>query len=285
MKKNYLFAPLFGLLFLTACSSNLIGGDSYGDSHNTLKSENIFAYQAATSIGMIAQIDTPTANPLGLQRAVSEDLVEKIKTYLPTVEAALTGNQLLTNIEEQTSEREEFQYKIVVSYNDINLNLESFVMYYNETLIEEEYDHEDEEFEQEFTMEGIIVVGENEYQMRGEKELENDEYETNFYYQLDENTLISVEQETENTETEFEYKIIQNGRTIYEYSIEVEDNEVELETKDTTGKYELKFEIEKRNGVQYIKAKIEQNHQEDVIYFEKVVDTTTGAVTYQVVTF
>lgn len=284
MKKNYLFAPLFGLLFLTSCSGNFIGGSSSTGGHNNLKSENIFAYQAATSIGMIAQIDTPTTSPLGLQRAVSEDLIEKVKTYLPTVEAALTGNQLLTNAEEQVSDREGYQYKIIVSYNDINLNLESFTMYYNETLIEEDYDHEDNELEQEFTMEGIIIIDGFEYQMHGEKELENDEYETNFYYQFDSNTIISVEQQIENTETEFEYKIIQNGRTVLEYSIEVENNEVELETKDTTGKYELKFEIEKRNGSQYIKAKIEQNHQEDVIYFEKVVDSTTGVVTYQVVT-
>lgn len=284
MKKNYLFLPVLGLMFLTSCSSNLIGGGS-GGGQNNLKSENIFAYQAATSIGMIAQVDTPSVSPLGLQRAVSDDLVEKVKTYLPTIEAALTGNQLLTSVEEQASDREGYQYKIVVSYNDINLNLESFVMYYNETLVEEEYDHDDHELEQEFTMEGIIIIDGFEYQMHGEKELENDEYETNFYYQLDSNTIISVQQEIENTETEFEYKIIQNGRTVLEYSIEVENNEVELETKDTTGKYELKFEIEKRNGVQYIKAKIEQNHQEDVIYFEKVVDATTGVVTYQVVTF
>lgn len=294
MKKSYLLIPALGLALLTSCSSNLINNDfgtnSGNDSTQTIQNENMFAFQAATSIGMLAQLDNVApVTPLGLKKAVSDDIVEQIKTYLPTVEAALKGEKLLTDVKEEASDRSEYTQKMVISYNDINLNLESFVMYYNERLVEHEIERDDHEIEETYYMDGIIVIDGVDYEMHGVKEIETEgretEYETSFIYNLDDETMVKVEHSAENREREFEYEIIKGRRTVYEYSLEVEDNEVELEIEGSKGEYELSFELLRRDGHEYIKAKVERNDREDVVIFDKVVDETTGEVSYQVVNF
>ena len=83
-----------------------------------------------------------------------------------------------------------------------------------------------------------------------------------------------------------EYEIYQNGRKIYEYSLELENDEVELKVKDASSalsSLKLEFERVTRNGKNYLKCEVEENKTKDTIYFEKVV-LDDGSSTYVVVT-
>ena len=120
--------------------------------------------------------------------------------------------------------------------------------------------------------------------MRGEKEIEQDEFEISFTYRLDEQTYVIVEQEIEGEKTEFQYEIVKNGELIYEYSLEVKRHSVELEVENQTiGEKEMEFYLFEKDGKTLIKAEVEDNEQEYEILFEKVIDVETGNVNYIVI--
>ncbi len=168
-----------------------------------------------------------------------------------------------------------------ITYKDINLKDNSFVMYYNETLEVADDDDDDEEVES--SIEGIIQIGESTYKMRGSKELDVDEFEVSFVYQIDETTTIKVEQEIENNTTEFQYEVINNGNTIYEYSLEVEKDKVELEVEDEKlGEKEIEFKLINKDNKTLILAEFEDENQEVEVLFEKV-SNEDGTASYVVV--
>ena len=170
---------------------------------------------------------------------------------------------------------------MTVTYQDINSIKNTFVMYYNETILNDD-DHDEDE--QESYIEGIIKIDDQIYQMRGEKEIEQDEFEISFTYRLDEQTYVIVEQEIEGEKTEFQYEIVKNGESIYEYSLEVKRHSVELEVENQTiGEKEMEFYLFEKDGKTLIKAEVEDNEQEYEILFEKVIDVETGNVNYIVI--
>lgn len=281
MKKlKTLILPALAATFLVGCGSpndvDFING-------NTAK-ESVYAFEAVTSIGLLSEVNA-NANPQGLRKAINLDptFIDSLNTYLPTIESALKGESLLTNTEVMTSDDPTYQVKQVITYTDINMQTSTITMYYNETIIEDDDwddDDWDDEQEQESRIEGVVLVGDVSYRMRGEKELEGDEYEVNFRYILDETSYILVEQEIERGETEFAYSLVQNGREVYEYSLEIEGNEVSLEMESGRSEYEMSFFLTSRDGKNLIGCRLENGRERETIFFEKIV-SPEGQVTYQ----
>lgn len=283
MKKlKTLILPALAATFLVGCGSpsgtDFINGDT--------AKESIYAFEAVTSIGLLSEANA-SMNPQGLRKAISLDqaFIESLNTYLPTIESALKGESLLTNTEVMESDDPNYQIKQVISYTDINMQTSTITMYYNETIIEDnDWDDDDDDWddeqEQESRIEGVILVDGVSYRMRGEKELEGDEYEVNFRYILDETSYILVEQEIERGETEFAYSLVQNGREVYEYSLEIEGNEVSLEMESGRSEYEMNFFLITLDGKNLIGCRLENDHEKETIFFEKIV-SPEGQVTYQ----
>ncbi|MGM9873920.1 MAG: hypothetical protein ACI31G_03250, partial [Bacilli bacterium] len=165
-----------------------------------------------------------------------------------------------------------------------------------EETVDEDVDTEDEEEmveppvhtheDKEFRIDGIIIIGEETFEIEGRKELdENNEYEFKFRYIIDEESYVSISQEVEEDEVEFSYEIVSRGRTIYSYSIEFDNDEVELSLKDssTYSNYKMSFKFIDWDGKTLIKATIKDGKQKTFVLFEKVVDTETGEVSYIVI--
>ncbi len=287
MKQLKILLPVLAIGMLTGCqlnNDNLSSNNQGGGI--TQNDRNVYAFEAITSVGLLTTLDTnQTVQPIK-KAAADETLISQIKDYLPTVEAALYNQSLMTNSEVLPSDREGYQTKVLISYTDIAMTNQSITMYYNETLMQD-YDDDDDDWddqEEEYRIDGLIIVNDNEYKMFGEKELDQDEYEISFTYQVDEDSYVKVEQEIENDESEFNYTVINNKRKVYEYSLEIENNEVELEVKDRNlGVEKMEFKFINRNNKTLIIAEIRKTGQKSEIVFEKVVDAQTNTTDYVVI--
>lgn len=291
MKKTLkILLPVLTIGMLTGCqistnNSSQNGGTNNNGSNPSAQSEQVYAFEAITSAGLLHSLNN-NQDVLAVKKAkADETLVNQIKDYLPSVEAALTNQSLMTSSEVVASDRNEYATKVIITYTDIAFVNQTMTMYYNETAIpDDDFDDDwDDQFEEEYVIDGLIIIDDVEYQMFGKKELDQDEYEVSFTYQIDENNYIKVEQEIENDESEFNYTVIQNRRKVYEYSLEVEDNSVELEVKDRNlGVEKMEFEFLKRDNRTYIIAEVRQNGVSSEIVFEKVVDELNN-ITYNVI--
>ena len=289
MKKTLkILLPVLTIGMLTGCqistnNSSQNGGTTNNGSNPSAQSEQVYAFEAITSAGLLHSLNN-NQDVLAVKKAkADETLVNQIKDYLPSVEAALTNQSLMTSSEVVTSDRNEYATKVIITYTDIAFINQTMTMYYNETAIpDDDFDDDwDDQFEEEYVIGGLIIIDDVEYQMFGKKELDQDEY--SFTYQIDENNYIKVEQEIENDESEFNYTVIQNRRKVYEYSLEVEDNSVELEVKDRNlGVEKMEFEFLRRDNRTYIIAEVRQNGVSSEIVFEKVVDELNN-ITYNVI--
>lgn len=280
MKKiSNLLIPTLSLVLLAGCVDIGPDGSVYTD-------KGTFAYEAVTSVGFLGILNENESAPMTLKKnSVSDTTVEAIKEYLPAVDAAFNGESQIAAVDKE-SDRQEYSKHTVITYLDVNNQEKTIAMYYNETEKVDFDDDDKDEDEREYRIEGVLLVDGLEYTMLGEKELDKGELEINFRYMLDENTYVKVEQEIETGEQEFEYEIYQNGRKIYEYSLELENDEVELKVKDASSalsSLKLEFERVTRNGKNYLKCEVEENKTKDTIYFEKVV-LDDGSSTYVVVT-
>lgn len=291
MKKTLkILLPVLTIGMLTGCqisanNSSQNGGTNNNGSNPSTQSEQVYAFEAITSAGLLHSLNN-NQDVLAIKKAqADETLISQIKDYLPSVEAALTNQSLMTSSEVVESDRSEYATKVILTYTDIALVNQTMTMYYNEAAIpDDDFDDDwDDQFEEEYVIDGLIIIDDVEYQMFGKKELDQDEYEVSFTYQIDENNYIKVEQEIENDESEFNYTVIQNRRKVYEYSLEVENNSVELEVKDRNlGVEKMEFEFLRRDNRTYIIAEVRQNGVSSEIVFEKVVDELNN-ITYNVI--
>lgn len=380
MKKR--FIPILVLpLMMGACNKiNISDVPNFGTKLSSANSSSIFAFEAATSVGMLNTLSSNGVKAL-LNETTDESLVEMIKEYLPSIEAAMNGGDLLSSVVESESDLEGYTYKVEVNFVDIISVESSFTLYYNETELikdnhddhddeddteenypdygnnhdhdwdnghEHDYDHDhdwednhdkdhehdwdgnyghghgsdenseevtdseetseevvtsEETFEEteensnsnghhhgnddrEFAIEGIVIIGDETFEIYGKKELDdNEKYEVEFKFIVDNGSYIEVSQEIEEDETELSYTIVNRGREIYSYSLEFDNDEVELSIKDssTYSKYTLSFKFIDWDGKTLIKATVKDGKNKTFILFEKVINEETGEVDYIVI--
>ena len=204
----------------------------------------------------------------------------ELERYMALVESLLSDGGF--DFSSQTSDREGYAEKTVISYKDMSGDAHDYVMYFNQTLTksetdesdsEDESDDEDEdesdgETEENYSIKGVMVIDGADYEIRGERKNESEEgeseTETEFVVILGENRYIRVEQsvETEDGESEQEYcySVYENGKLVErsEFSYETEENETELKmTSFKDGKTQvLYFEREIEKGEEVIEIHV-----------------------------
>ena len=202
----------------------------------------------------------------------------ELDRYMALVESLLSDGGF--DFSSQTSDREGYAEKTVISYKDMSGDAHDYVMYFNQTLTksetdesdsEDESDDEDEsdgETEENYSIKGVMVIDGADYEIRGERKNESEEgeseTETEFVVILGENRYIRVEQsvETEDGESEQEYcySVYENGKLVErsEFSYETEENETELKmTSFKDGKTQvLYFEREIEKGEEVIEIHV-----------------------------
>ena len=133
--------------------------------------------------------------------------------------------------------RYRFEMEITLTNNTVS---NSYMMYYNEIKTSTEEEIEDAKLEVEVStlLEGVLVVGDERFVVKGEREFERDgreeESSIEFTTYLDNQNYITFEQSVEDGEIEYEYSIFEHGQKI---------EEMEFEMEKTKRGYEIEFHI------------------------------------------
>lgn len=172
----------------------------------------------------------------GQGESLTQEQTATIDRYLQIVDHMMTDSGIVVN--ESASDREGYAKKLEISSIDLYGNTQNFVIYFNERQGAVDWDDDDKD-EVKTVLEGIMISGEREYTVIGERETERDEAELEFRAYLDRQNYVEIERKTENGEEEFGYKIVENGRVVEEFELGIEQKagtvEVEIESFDKNG--------------------------------------------------
>lgn len=204
---------------------------------------------------------------------ISDADVDDIKLSLDMFESVLQNGGISQTVSKNTETEgayKDYNFVMTISIG----GAKSCVMYYNEIATETKTEIDDDgetETEVSTTLEGVMVAGENVYDVTGKKEVETegDETETEITFTTksranpDNYVVISHSIETEKNETEvsYKYKIYENGKKVKETEIEIEEE---------YGKTAIKVELEKGDDDNEVSCKITKGTKDGtfVVKFE-----------------
>lgn len=271
------------------------GGETngVGELGNYASNSGLVAMSATSSALILDEMQgsTALAAVLGRDNALegqqlTEAEIEEVKAQLAVLENYMGDNAISI---EQSAPAEDDEYygvyevKMVASTKNLEGETQVYTMYFNQTetgnKTEVDKDgHKDEskweyETEQEFALEGIIVSGDNVYDMTGKKEVETEtedgvtESETSYEMTVrgENGEYIvfeqSYEEEEGENEQQYEYRIFNADRELvkrFELEFETSNNEQEIEMKsyEDGEVFRCKYEKKTRNGKDYIEAEV-----------------------------
>ena len=237
--------------------------------------------------------ETP-ANPGTGTEVPSEPVVDNVTAeldgYMALVESLLSDGGF--NVTTEASDREGYQVKSVVTYRDMHGNAIGYTMYYNEVLIPDDDDDDRDEIEEEYYIEGIMIVDGAEYPIRGERSSESEpgesEEETEFIVTLSSTRRMVVEQsvETEDGEHEREYNyVIYEGRNVierstFEYEVEYGETEIEMTHYKDGVNTVFFFDKEMRHGKEVIRIRVGSTASPTASYIVNLVENADGTTSY-----
>lgn len=298
----------------TACNT---GGISLGGTGDTpASSESVYGVSAATAGMLIQSMEagspasrTPESTPQTPETTLPETPREtpeqqptepaapettvsafpELDGYMGLVDSFLNGSGY--SVEVTNSDRAEYDEMMKISYSGLNGSTK-YEMHYNKMLIPD-FDDDDrweDEEEEEYAIEGVLVIDGMEYPVQGVREIERErneyESETEFRVTLENGRSVWVEQsessEKDEHELEYSYLIRENGRVVERssFSFEEEKGETELEMiAERNGKREsFSFEKETYRGREYIFLRVGSG-RETKSYL--VVSDGNGGYTYE----
>lgn len=227
---------------------------------------------------------------------VVDNVTAELDGYMALVESLLSDGGF--NVTTEASDREGYQVKSVVTYRDMHGNTIGYTMYYNEVLIPDYDDDDDDddddrdEIEEEYYIEGIMIVDGAEYPVRGERSSESEpgesEDETEFIVTLSSTRRMVVEQsvETEGGEHEREYNyVIYEGRKVierstFEYEVEYGETEIEMTHYKDGVNTVFFFDKEMRHGKEVIRIRVGSTASPTASYIVNLVENADGTTSY-----
>lgn len=224
---------------------------------------------------------------------VVDSVTAELDGYMALVESLLSDGGF--NVTTEASDREGYQVKSVVTYRDMHGNAIGYTMYYNEVLIPDDDDDDDDdrdEIEEEYYIEGIMIVDGAEYPVRGERSSESEpgesEEETEFIVTLSSTRRMVVEQsvETEDGEHEREYNyVIYEGRKVierstFEYEVEYGETEIEMTHYKDGVNTVFFFDKEMRHGKEVIRIRVGSTASPTASYIVNLVENADGTTSY-----
>lgn len=262
-------ALALGIFGLTACGKD--GGlNGTGNSAAAEAAEAAYGFSAASAGALLTSMNgpaSPAARSLATQTDGTQDGVQdgaqaeidELNGYMLLVEGILDGSGVSAAAEK--SDREGYAVKMTVAYKDLEGDSIEYTVYYNETLVHEEYDHDDDDDEREqvYRLDGVMRLNDgSEYAVEGRRSVESErgesESEEQFRVRIDEARTLLVEHEAEQergeSETEYEYTLYENGRMVRRstFSCERERGETEIELKLFNGGEGKAFYFEEEKG-------------------------------------
>ena len=237
----------------------LPGGNKFADITNA---DSFYAYGAASVGSLLAsESDASPVRAMKDDAAQEEKHIETVNRYMALVEGLLSEDAIEATA---VAGNEEYQYGMKIGYTDLLGNAAHYTLYYNKHFLSAE--QEEDEKEEEYAIEGVLVAEGKTYPVSGNYETESEEDETEgelfFRAYLDEakSAYIEVTQEYESenedgeqeVEREYVYSRYENGKRVERTTVEYESEEGELELKLTIEQEnvrdELVFESARRDG-------------------------------------
>ena len=237
----------------------LPGGNKFADITNA---DSFYAYGAASVGSLLAsESDTSPVRAMKDDAAQEEKHIETVNRYMALVEGLLSEDAIEATAAEGAYG---FDYGMKIGYTDLLGNAAYYTLYYNKHFLSAE--QEEDETEEEYAIEGVLVAEGKTYPVSGNYETESEEDETEgelfFRAYLDEarSSYIEVTQEYESeneegdqeVEREYVYSRYENGKRVERTTVEYEAEEGELELKLTIEQEnvrdELVFESARRGG-------------------------------------
>lgn len=237
----------------------LPGGNKFADITNA---DSFYAYGAASVGSLLAsESDASPVRAMKDDAAQEEKHIETVNRYMALVEGLLSEDAIEATA---VAGNEEYQYGMKIGYTDLLGNAAHYTLYYNKHFLSAE--QEEDEKEEEYAIEGVLVAEGKTYPVSGnyETESEEDEAEGELFFRayLDEekSSYIEVTQEYESenedgeqeVEREYVYSRYENGKRVERTTVEYESEEGELELKLTIEQEnvrdELVFESARRDG-------------------------------------
>lgn len=275
---------------------------------NITSADEFYAY-GATSVGaLLSGQSTSTAVTAALVNMgkyggkPTDSQLQSVNGYMLLVEQLMSEEGITEKVvllQEGDEMYSQYTYRMDVSFTDLSGNKTSYTMYYNTIALTEsdrDDDHDDrpnddDEVEENYAIDGVLMLGSNQYTVEGRYESENqtDETESEMWFRayLDAENYIEVKQEneseTEENETEVEkeysYTMYNNGRSVYrtvvDYEMEEGETELNLIVEQDNTKDELSIKERMRNGQPYleVEGKIDGN---DVRFDVEVCNGSNG---------
>lgn len=269
---------------LTACDVKGGGGNA---AKVKVNANDVYALSALTGAEYLAQTESGATGAAETTRpgVITDADVSGIKDCLNMFDDILAGGGISQNVAENTDKDGEFKdYPFVMTVTVGNTGITA-KMYYKEvnTVTETEIDDGEEETEVSTTLSGVMVFGDQKFDVTGKKEIETegDEKETSIEFttksQANPLNFVKIKQsvEVENgaQEIEYEYEIYENGEKVREFKLEIEDENGKTEVSfkmeienvpeeteykiikgDVDGKFKIKYEKGKEKGFITVEA-------------------------------
>lgn len=279
MKKALTVLGLAGALALSlglaACGNNGTGtgGDKFED---LTTAESVYGFSAASAGMLISAMEGGEAQSFaasyrggyeggfgegnfgegnfgsgeGAGGAQQADFSE-LDGYMALIESLLSDGGF--GVREGASEREGYEYTMVVTWRDLAGEKLEYTMHYNRLFTRSDRDDRDDrddwdeiwedEYEEEYALEGVLVVDGQDYPVRGTRSVEEEgnesESETELRVDLGGRTML-VEQESESEgreqEQEYVYSVYEGRRLVERSAFSYEQEEGETEIKMLTVK-------------------------------------------------
>lgn len=269
---------------LTACDVKGGGGNA---AKVKVNANDVYALSALTGAEYLAQTESGATGAAETTRpgVITDADVSGIKDCLNMFDDILAGGGISQNVAENTDKDGEFKdYPFVMTVTVGNTGITA-KMYYKEvnTVTETEIDDGEEETEVSTTLSGVMVFGDQKFDVTGKKEIETEgnETETSIEFttrsQTNRDNYVKIKQsvEVENgaQEVEYEYEIYENGEKAREFKLEIEDENGKTEVSfkmeienvpeeteykiikgDVDGKFKIKYEKGKEKGFITVEA-------------------------------
>lgn len=281
MKKALTVLGLAGALALSlglaACGNNGTGtgGDKFED---LTTAESVYGFSAASAGMLISAMEGGEAQSFaaayrggyeggfgegnfgsgegaggaqqgaGTEQGAGQADFSELDGYMALIESLLSDGGF--GVREGASEREGYEYTMVVTWRDLAGETLEYTMHYNRLFTRTDRDDRDDwdeiwedEYEEEYALEGVLVVDGQDYPVRGTRSVEEEgnesESETELRVDLGGRTML-VEQESESEgreqEQEYVYSVYEGRRLVERSAFSYEQEEGETEIKMLTVK-------------------------------------------------
>ena len=203
-------------------------------------------YEGGFGEGNFGEGNFGSGEGAGAQQGAGQADFSELDGYMALIESLLSDGGF--GVREGASEREGYEYTMVVTWRDLAGEKLEYTMHYNRLFTRTDRDDDwddfwEDEYEEEYALEGVLVVDGQDYPVRGTRSVEEEgnesESETELRVDLGGRTML-VEQESESEgreqEQEYVYSVYEGRRLVERSAFSYEQEEGETEIKMLTVK-------------------------------------------------